>query len=45
MPITEAVHAVLFEGERPREMVTELMTRSAKRENWLPEGLQETVSR
>ena len=45
MPITEAVYAVLFEGERPREMVTELMTRSAKRENWLPEGLQETVSR
>ena len=45
MPITEAVYAVLFESERPREMVTELMTRSAKRENWLPEGLQETVSR
>jgi glycerol-3-phosphate dehydrogenase (NAD(P)+) len=44
MPITEAVYAVLFEDERPREMVMELMTRSAKRENWLPEALQETVS-
>ena len=43
MPITEAVYAVLFEEERPRDMVQALMTRSAKRENWLPEGLQETV--
>lgn len=40
MPITEAVYAILFEEERPQEMVDELMTRSAKRENWLPEGLQ-----
>jgi glycerol-3-phosphate dehydrogenase (NAD(P)+) len=44
LPITEAVYAVLFEGERPRDMVRELMTRSAKREHWLPEGLQERVS-
>lgn len=40
MPITEAVHAILFEDERPRQMVDELMTRSAKHENWLPEGLR-----
>lgn len=35
MPITEAVYAILFKGERPREMVDELMTRSAKRERWI----------
>jgi len=40
MPITEAVHAVLFEEERPEDKVDELMTRSAKREHWLPEGLR-----
>lgn len=40
MPITEAVHAILFEGKRPREMVDELMTRSAKRENWVPADLE-----
>ncbi|PSQ54361.1 MAG: NAD(P)H-dependent glycerol-3-phosphate dehydrogenase [Bacteroidetes bacterium QH_10_64_37] len=40
MPITEAVHAVLFEEERPEEMVDALMTRSPKREHWLPQGLQ-----
>jgi glycerol-3-phosphate dehydrogenase (NAD(P)+) len=45
MPITEAVHSVLFEGERPRDMVRTLMTRSAKRENWLPEELEEVGSR
>jgi glycerol-3-phosphate dehydrogenase (NAD(P)+) len=44
LPITEAVYAVLFENERPHEMVEELMTRSAKRENWLPERLQEAAS-
>lgn len=41
MPITEAVYAILFENKQPREMVDELMTRSAKREHWLPEGLRE----
>jgi len=41
MPITEAVHAVLFDGQSPRKMVEELMTRPAKRENWLPEALKE----
>ncbi len=35
MPITEAVHAILFEGKKPLEAVQELMTRSAKREEWL----------
>ena len=40
LPITEAVHRVLFEGERPHDMVKNLMTRSAKRENWLPEELK-----
>ena len=36
MPITEAVHAILFDDESPRKMVKRLMTRSAKHENWLP---------
>ncbi len=40
MPITEAVHAVLFEGERPHDMMQRLMARPARRENWLPEALQ-----
>lgn len=43
MPITEAVHAVLFEDRRPEEMVRQLMTRSAKREHWLPEALQDAA--
>jgi glycerol-3-phosphate dehydrogenase (NAD(P)+) len=37
MPITEAVHAILFEGKAPRTAVHELMTRSAKQEDWLAE--------
>ncbi len=41
MPITEAVHAVLFDGADPEAMVRRLMTREAKRENWLPEALQD----
>lgn len=44
MPITEAVYAILFDGRRPREMVEQLMTRSAKRENWLPDALKEAAS-
>jgi glycerol-3-phosphate dehydrogenase (NAD(P)+) len=40
MPITEAVYAVLFDDRKPQAMVEQLMTRSAKRENWLPEGLK-----
>lgn len=37
MPITEAVFAILFEGKSPRTAVHELMTRSAKEEDWLLE--------
>jgi glycerol-3-phosphate dehydrogenase (NAD(P)+) len=40
MPIAEAVHAILFEGKKPQEAVHELMTREAKREDWLPDVLQ-----
>lgn len=40
MPITEAVYAILFEGQRPEAAVGELMGRSAKHEDWLPEFLQ-----
>jgi glycerol-3-phosphate dehydrogenase (NAD(P)+) len=43
MPITEAVHAVLFDERRPEEMVRQLMTRSAKREHWLPDPLQDAL--
>ena len=42
MPIVEAVHRVLFENQRPEEMVDALMSRSAKREHWLPQRLQNT---
>ncbi len=44
MPITEAVYAILFEDRQPREMVEQLMTRSAKHENWLPDALQGSLS-
>jgi glycerol-3-phosphate dehydrogenase (NAD(P)+) len=40
MPITEAVHAVLFDDRSPRKMVKRLMTRSPKRENWLPATME-----
>jgi glycerol-3-phosphate dehydrogenase (NAD(P)+) len=40
MPITEAVHSILFEGASPPDMIDQLMTRSPKREHWLPDGLQ-----
>ena len=33
MPITEAVYAVLFNGQRPHEMMEALMTRQAKHEH------------
>lgn len=39
MPITNAVHAILFDGKQPEKMVMRLMTRSAKREQWLPQAL------
>lgn len=41
MPITEAVYAILFQGKKPQVAVDELMTRSAKREDWLPDVLSE----
>ena len=41
MPITRAIYEILFEGKRPQIAVDELMTRSAKREDWLPDVLQE----
>ncbi|WP_259064896.1 NAD(P)H-dependent glycerol-3-phosphate dehydrogenase [Salinibacter ruber] len=41
MPITEAVHAILFDDKSPRKIVKRLMTRSAKHENWLPTTLQQ----
>ena len=34
MPITEAVHRILFENATPKDAVRELMMRSAKREEW-----------
>lgn len=35
MPITEAVHKILFDGVAPKEAVKQLMMRSAKKEDWL----------
>jgi len=34
MPITEAVHRILFEDQDPKEVVKGLMTRSVKDEDW-----------
>lgn len=44
MPITEAVYAILFNGKKPADAVRELMTRSAKHEDWLPRALEDPVS-
>lgn len=41
MPITRAIFDILFEGKKPQIAVDELMTRSAKREDWLPDVLQD----
>jgi glycerol-3-phosphate dehydrogenase (NAD(P)+) len=41
LPISSAVYETLFEGKRPQEKVAELMGRSAKREDWLPDFLEE----
>ena len=35
MPISEAVYAILFEGKKPLQAVSELMHREAKQEDWL----------
>jgi glycerol-3-phosphate dehydrogenase (NAD(P)+) len=43
MPITEAVYGILFEGKQPETMGAQLMTRSAKQEDWLPDGLQDST--
>ena len=43
MPITEAVYAILFDGKKPADAVHELMTRSAKHEDWLPHALVDPV--
>ena len=40
MPIAAAVHAVLFEGKRPGEMVKRLMTRTPKTELGLPDAVE-----
>jgi glycerol-3-phosphate dehydrogenase (NAD(P)+) len=36
MPITSAVHAILFEGKEAHIAIEELMARAAKIEDWLP---------
>jgi glycerol-3-phosphate dehydrogenase (NAD(P)+) len=41
MPITEAVHAILFGDMVPEEAVDALMTRAAKRENWQLDAIGE----
>lgn len=41
LPITAAVHKILFEGMAPQLAVDELMSREAKREDWLPDILQD----
>jgi len=40
LPISDAVHSILFRGKEPGEVVRRLMTRSAKREVWLPESFR-----
>ena len=35
MPITRAVYDILFRGKHPEDIVQQLMTRSAKQEEWL----------
>ncbi len=37
MPITEAVYDILFNGKKPEDAVRDLMSRSAKVEEWLDE--------
>ncbi len=41
MPITEAVHGILFDGIPPDKAVRNLMMRSAKREEWIPSFMEE----
>ncbi|MEM6338014.1 MAG: NAD(P)H-dependent glycerol-3-phosphate dehydrogenase [Bacteroidota bacterium] len=44
MPITEAVHSILFEGKAPREALHELMTRTAKHEDFTAPIFQQEAS-
>lgn len=41
MPITDGVYGCLFEGKKPDVVIEELMSRTAKREDWLPATLRE----
>lgn len=41
MPITQGVYQILFDGKKPQIAVDELMTRAPKREDWLPDVLQD----
>lgn len=43
MPITEAIYSILFEGKKPHVAVEELMTRAARREEWLPDSLAQNA--
>lgn len=45
MPITRAVHRLLFEGGNPQETIQELMTQPAKRESWLPNAFEAPPAR
>ncbi len=40
MPLTESVYRILFEHKPPQEALRELMTRTPKDEDWLPDALQ-----
>lgn len=40
MPIMEAVHTLLFGDREPEAVVSQLMTRSPKHENWRPERFE-----
>jgi len=44
MPITFAVHSILFENKSPQAAVRDLMMRSAKREDWLIDRPHSEVS-
>lgn len=41
MPITEAVHDLLFDDLGPNDMVEQLMMRPAERERWLPHSSED----
>lgn len=40
MPITRALYEVLYHGKSPKEVLEELMTRHAKDETWMDDGVQ-----